>query len=96
MKNARKKEVRCFYQNILLNNRRSDHNYAQSPQFTLFPNRRIFKIISYVSITNKLKTYFRAIVIINNRLHENVKQCIAMLAKRNRLNKSKLCFTPIT
>ncbi|KAE9539557.1 hypothetical protein AGLY_004809 [Aphis glycines] len=82
---------------LLLKDDQTEHSYVKGKNFTSFVNRGKLKIVSLAvsNIIQELEKSFQVVVVINNKLHNNVKQNIVMLAKTNILNKSTLFFSPI-
>ncbi|CAI6377434.1 unnamed protein product [Macrosiphum euphorbiae] len=76
----------------------SDHSYTKNINFTSFITRGKLKIVSpAVSlILKELEKSFQLIVVMQKKLHTNVKTNILMLARKNILNKSNLFFFPNT
>jgi len=80
---------------LLLKDDQTDHSYVKGTNFTSFVNRgKLLKIVSLAvsNIIQELEKSFQAVVVINKKLHNNVKQNIVMLAKTNILNKSIFFF----
>uniref|UniRef100_A0A2S2NIA2 THAP domain-containing protein 9 n=2 Tax=Schizaphis graminum TaxID=13262 RepID=A0A2S2NIA2_SCHGA len=96
VKNICKKVVCPYCIDLLVKSDLTDHSYVKDANFTSFVNRGKLKIVSSgVSlIIQELEKSFQAVVVINKKLHNNVKQNIVMLAKKNILNKSTLFFFP--
>ncbi|KAE9544529.1 hypothetical protein AGLY_000070 [Aphis glycines] len=82
--------------NLLLKDDQTDHSYVKGTNFTSFVNRGKLRIVSLAvsNIIQELEKSFQAVVVVNKKLHNNVKQNIVMLAKTNILNKSTLFFFP--
>jgi len=82
---------------LLVKSDLTDHSYVKDANFTSFVYRGKLKIVSSgVSlIIQELEKSFQAVVVINKKLQNNVKQNIVMLAKKNILNKSTLFFSQI-
>ena len=97
VKNICKKVVCPYCIDLLVKSDLTDHSYVKDANFTSFVNRGKLKIVSSgVSlIIQELEKSFQAVVVINKKLHNNVKQNIVMLAKKNILNKSTLFFSQI-
>ncbi|KAL4112116.1 hypothetical protein QTP88_015964 [Uroleucon formosanum] len=97
VRNISRKIVCPFCLDILIEGQ-SDHGYTKNINFTSFITRGKLKIVSpAVSlILKELEKSFQLIVVMQKKLHANVKTNILMLARKNILNKSNLFFFPNT
>jgi len=97
VRNISRKLVCPFCIDLLIDGQ-SDHGYTKNINFTSFITRGKLKIVSpAVSlILKELEKSFQLIVVMQKKLHANVKTNIVMLARKNILNKSNLFFFPNT
>lgn len=97
VRNICKKIVCPFCIDILIDGQ-SDHSYKKNKNFTSFVTRGKLKTVSpAVSlILKEFEKSFQLIVVMQKKLHSNVKNNIFMLARKNILNKSNLFFFPNT
>ncbi|KAE9523184.1 hypothetical protein AGLY_016417 [Aphis glycines] len=81
---------------LSLKDDQTEHSYVKGTNFTSFVNRGKLKIVSLAvsNIIQELEKSFQVVIVINKKLHNNVKQNIVMLTKTNILNKSTLFFSP--